>query len=277
MFHYRNEGNGEDVVQSDNQPLISVVTIVYNDKTCLEQTINSVLDQTYEYIEYIIVDGGSTDGTADVIEQYSAGIDHWVSEPDDGIYDAMNKGARLSTGSWIVFLNAGDSFHDAEVVRDVFSFPVQLEAEIVYGDAMQLFAGNVPVIREGRPIETIECDVPFIHQCTFVSAPLMQHCPFDLKYKISADYDFFFHMYRNGVEFHKIDRVISDYDMSGVSSHFFQTYKEMRMIQEKYAGDKAPCISRRRLAIIAVKEFFKSVLPGGWVTAIRVGRARKRV
>ena len=99
-----------------NIALISIITVSYNAVKTIEDTINSVLNQTYPNIEYIIIDGGSTDGTLDVIKKYQDKITYWVSEPDKGIYDAMNKGALKATGVWLHFMNAGDTFYDEQVL-----------------------------------------------------------------------------------------------------------------------------------------------------------------
>jgi len=100
-------------------PLITVVTVVRNGEKTLEETILNVTNQTYKNIEYIIVDGASTDGTLDIIKKYEDRIDYWISEPDKGIYDAMNKGIDLATGEWINFMNAGDVFCDYEVIKKI--------------------------------------------------------------------------------------------------------------------------------------------------------------
>lgn len=100
---------------------ITIITVVYNDKEGLERTVNSVLSQTYKSLEYIIVDGGSTDGTLDVIRKYEDKINKWISEPDHGIYDAMNKGIRMASGKWLNFMNAGDVFANDDIIRSVFS------------------------------------------------------------------------------------------------------------------------------------------------------------
>ena len=103
-----------------NSPLISVVTVSYNAVDTIERTILSVLNQTYSDIEYIIIDGGSTDGTVDLIKKYADKITYWVSEPDQGIYDAMNKGIDVATGEWINFMNSGDSFYRQDVLSSLF-------------------------------------------------------------------------------------------------------------------------------------------------------------
>ena len=92
-----------------NRPTISIITVSYNSKNVIEETILSVINQTYEKIEYIIIDGGSTDGTIDIIKKYENQITHWISEPDFGIYDAMNKGIGLANGNWVNFMNCGDT------------------------------------------------------------------------------------------------------------------------------------------------------------------------
>ena len=104
------------------QPKISVVTVCYNAVNDIEKTILSVINQTYPNIEYLIIDGGSTDGTMDIVNKYKDKIDVIVSEPDKGIYDAMNKGIDRATGDWINFMNAGDCFFEKETVNSVFIY-----------------------------------------------------------------------------------------------------------------------------------------------------------
>ena len=95
-------------MSEENNIMISVITVSYNAVTSIEETIQSVINQTYSNIEYIIIDGKSNDGTTDIIKKYSDKISYWCSEPDKGIYDAMNKGVKLAHGQWIAFMNAGD-------------------------------------------------------------------------------------------------------------------------------------------------------------------------
>lgn len=103
-----------------NIPIISVITVCYNAAASLEETMLSVLNQTYDKVEYIVIDGGSKDGTLDIIKKYANRLAYWTSEPDKGIYDAMNKGISKATGNWVNFMNAGDLFIDNEVLSKCF-------------------------------------------------------------------------------------------------------------------------------------------------------------
>lgn len=107
-----------------HQPLVSIVTVCYNAADMLSKTIESVSAQSYENIEYIIIDGASTDGTKQIIQNNIEHIDKFISEKDNGIYDAMNKGTANSSGEWIIFMNAGDTFYDRDTIKDLFSSPI---------------------------------------------------------------------------------------------------------------------------------------------------------
>src|SRR5271155_2346515 len=138
---------GVPLLNNSKHPLFTVVTAVFNGAERLESTILSVLSQGYADVEYIIIDGGSTDGTLDILRKYENSIDYWISEPDKGVYDAFNKACRLVTGEWTIFLGAGDLFYDddvltsmAEVVRDVIS-----ETEIVYGKVSLTNSAEMPI------------------------------------------------------------------------------------------------------------------------------------
>lgn len=117
-----------------NKPLITVVTVVYNGKETLEETVLSVLNQSYDNIEYIIVDGGSIDGTLDIIKKYEEKIDYWISESDKGVYDAMNKGIDLTTGEWINFMNSGDCFFDNYVLSNINFSAICQDKKFIYSD-----------------------------------------------------------------------------------------------------------------------------------------------
>lgn len=113
---------------------ISIITVVYNNAAELERTILSVVQQTYQDKEYIIIDGGSVDGTIEILKKYSNRINKWISESDEGIYSAMNKGLELATGDWVIFMNAGDIFQDSKAIELVFSERISENIEFLYSD-----------------------------------------------------------------------------------------------------------------------------------------------
>ena len=122
----------------ERQPVFSIITVTYNAERWLERTILSVLSQSYPNIEYIIIDGGSTDGTVDIIKKYEERIAYWVSEPDKGIYDAMNKGIQKATGEWINFMNAGDVYAANDVLVQLMQCE-HSEARILRGNIIRVY------------------------------------------------------------------------------------------------------------------------------------------
>ena len=121
------------------KPKISVITVCFNAAHVLEKTIISVVNQTYPNVEYIVVDGGSNDGTLDIIKKYETQIDKWISEPDNGIFDAMNKGIRMASGEWLNMMNAGDFFFSKESLSEVFSEDIPESAKFLYSDSEMRF------------------------------------------------------------------------------------------------------------------------------------------
>ena len=177
----------------ENKPLITIITVIFNGEQFLEETILSVIKQGYDNIEYIIIDGGSTDGTIDILRKYEHVIDYWVSEKDKGIYDAMNKGWSLaSEGSRILFLGAGDIIKQlpiAEVLLNRNNY-------IIYGTTElhdRVFNSTCNWrLKLGNTLH---------HQSLLIPKQLHKQPPFDLKIKIYADYDFNLRLYKNGGHF----------------------------------------------------------------------------
>ena len=189
--------------KNDNyKSLITVITVVFNNEQFLEETILSVLTQSYNNIEYIIIDGGSTDETLNIIKKYNDAIDYWVSEKDYGIYDAMNKACRLSLGSGLVFLNSGDKFV-GNVFNDKLKFPYLLPCKVK--------ESNKEIY--DKKISDVKCGMPTSHQAMVFSNKKILY---DLSYKISSDYDYFI---RHGA-FSELDTNCSGYilfDNNGLS------------------------------------------------------------
>ena len=200
-------------------PLITVITVVLKAKTNLEKTIRSVAEQDYGRIEYIIIDGGSTDGSLDVIRHYSSIISKWISEKDDGIYMAMNKGAGMASGEWVCFLNAGDIFVNSGIIRKVAEsirlLPV--EPDIVYGNIL-VRKPNDRLIERIAQFPRNNHRMYFCHQSAFVQLTLLRQYPFDERYKLSADLKFFKQCRTDNKRFVKFDFPVVIYDTSGLSN-----------------------------------------------------------
>lgn len=189
---------------------ISVITVCYNAVDTIEETMLSVLNQTYDNIEYIIIDGGSTDGTVDIIKKYADRLAYWVSEPDRGIYDAMNKGIDAAIGDYINFMNAGDTFNNSEALSEVSNLLIG-DAEIIYGDTI-FKAPSGEYLRKTLPIEEIIHRMPFGHQSTFVKNRLMKETPFDTSFVSSGDFKFFYDCYKSKKKFRYIPITIAKYE-----------------------------------------------------------------
>jgi len=198
-------------MKNNNKNLITIVTVTYNADNLLEETILSIINQSYQNIEYIIIDGDSTDKTIDIIKKYEDKINYWVSEPDDGIYYAMNKAIKKAKGKWINFMNAGDTFFDLDTVEYVMSHKDK-KAELVYGNCQ---IGS----RVQKPHNASEYDniTSICHQTLFVKTKLSKETLFDTRYKISADHDFILKMFQNNKKFHYLDKEITNYLLNGFS------------------------------------------------------------
>jgi glycosyltransferase involved in cell wall biosynthesis len=204
-------------------PLISIITVCYNSFDTIENTINSVLNQTYHDIEYIIIDGGSTDGTLDIIKKYKKSIDILISEPDNGMYDALNKGVKLASGEWIGILNSGDLFHNSDAIMNVFSNPIGSEIGVVYGNSVEL--ADCQRIERIPKSQTGNRKYPpdYRHGASFVRNRVHKKYLFDLdkksKYEYGLDYLQIFAMYKNNVKFLYVNETILDYQKEGMSNH----------------------------------------------------------
>jgi glycosyltransferase involved in cell wall biosynthesis len=208
----KNKENAKDRIQN---PQITVVTVVFNGEQTLEETILSVLNQTYDNVEYIIVDGGSTDGTLDIIRKYEHLIDYWVSENDKGIYDAMNKGIALATGNWINFMNAGDRFV-SEVTLTNLGLEEMSDYVLVYGNKIQ---GDQ--VRYPLDLKILELgEIMACHQSMFFNlGPMYRSAIFyDLTYKIYGDYELVNRLYLKFKGFYYLNQNVAFFAGGGISS-----------------------------------------------------------
>ena len=212
---------------------ISIITVTFNCQGSIESTINSILMQDFSNFELIIIDGASTDGTLNVINKYKSRIKCIVSEPDNGIFDAMNKAINLATGDWILFMNAGDTFANDNVLTSVFGNHIESNVGVVFGDAyfkrksgLSLYHG-IPFYRNKDKYK----GMGICHQSIFVRADLAKLNPFNLDYKYTADYNMVMSIYNNGYKFFETNVIISVYDLTGVSTlHCVDQFKEVYRI-----------------------------------------------
>lgn len=195
---------------------LSIITVNLNNRDGLQRTIDSVVSQTFTDYEWIVIDGGSTDGSRELIEQYSDHFAYWCSEPDKGIYNAMNKGIAHAKGDWLQFLNSGDWLYSADTLSIVFS--KQSESDIMYGDAIYCWGDKQVLKKFPQTVSLYSLITSSInHQTCFIRHELFE-TPYDETYNYYADWDKLFEWFFKGVTFfHTLD-IIVRYDATGQTS-----------------------------------------------------------
>lgn len=198
---------------------LSIITVNLNNRDGLQRTIDSVISQTFRDFEWIVIDGGSTDGSRELIEQYSDHFAYWVSEPDKGIYNAMNKGIKVAKGEYLQFLNSGDWLDNNEVICDfAHSEPV---CDIVYGDT-NFYKDGVLIESRKYPNQLsffYLFHLSIGHCSTYIHNSLFESVRYDENLRISSDWKFFIQMALEGRSFSHFPYVVSCFDLSGVSSN----------------------------------------------------------
>lgn len=222
-----------------SSPLVTVVTVTYNAEAFIEQTIKSVLQQDYSNIEYIIIDGGSTDGTMKIVEKYSHRIARYVSEPDEGIYDAMNKSIEMATGDLMNFMNAGDTFFDADTVGRIVSAYTP-GTDVIYGDRV-LIGPGAETYEKALPLESFYRQMPFGHQSAFVKTSLMKQHRYDTQYRLSADYDLLLKLYHRKCSFHYSGIPVCRFLLEGRShtGKVFSSFEALKVLERYVDGPEA--------------------------------------
>ncbi|MCQ6959863.1 glycosyltransferase family 2 protein [Mucilaginibacter aquariorum] len=201
------------------KPVLSVITIVYNNARDIERTLLSVLNQTYDAIEYIVVDGASNDGTLEIIKRYESRIAKLISEKDKGIYDAMNKGLALATGDYVIFMNSGDEFYAPDTVAKVFA--TAPDADIYYGET-EMVNDERESLGQRRHIapakfnwRSFKYGMSVSHQAIYIKRSLVE--PYDPKYQLSADIDWIIRAAKKAKKIVKVDGYLAKYLVGGMS------------------------------------------------------------
>jgi glycosyltransferase involved in cell wall biosynthesis len=217
-------------------PTLSIVTINRNNGKGLEETIRSVAEQTFSDFQYIVIDGGSTDASVDVIKKYADVIDYWVSEPDKGIYHAMNKGIRQAKGEYLLFLNSGDKLYDRTILQDVLD--AEPSEDFVFGDILYEGEGAPLVMPDRITLETF-LGSSIGHGATFIRSTLFEtYGLYNESNKIVSDWEFFLNaLVRYGCTYRHITKVFTVYQQGGISVN--ATYNRAQAEERQTALKKA--------------------------------------
>lgn len=216
-------------------PIVSIITVVYNDKENIEKTIDSIINQTFESIEYIIIDGGSFDGTVDILKKYEHYLSYWISEKDEGIYDAMNKGIKHSNGEWLIFMNSGDFFYNNNVLKNIFLNKVYTQTDILYGNT--LAKNSESIIVPPRLIsKNFFYSSTICHQSVFFNKKMFsKNNLYNLKYRIIADRIWLLEAIIHKAKFKYVDFIISIWNEDGFSKANILLYnKENDILSKTY-------------------------------------------
>lgn len=188
---------------------ISIIMVCYNAVHTIERTIQSVINQAYSNLEYIVIDGKSTDGTVDLIRKYESNISYWISEPDKGVYDAMNKAIRVATGDYLYFIGADDLL---QIDLRKINF-ASYKGKVIYGNVQRTDG----VIWKGRfnTYKLMACNI--CHQSIFYPKEVFSQFSYDTRYKIYADYNLNLRLWAKGYEFVYLPLIICRYSVEGLS------------------------------------------------------------
>jgi glycosyltransferase involved in cell wall biosynthesis len=234
---------------------LSIVVVSLNTKNQFLKTIKSINSQTYTNYEIIVVDGNSTDGTVEEILKIKNKSLRYLIEKDRGIYDAMNKGVRLSKGKWIYFLNSGDAFYSNTILQEIMSYNLNKQ-HVVYGHAL-IKNDSLLYVSEGREFNDKTVVMPFCHQSCIVKSSILKKNLFNLNYKLSSDFNFLLSLYLSKKFFFKVNKIFSLVDGSGISNLHRQKVLSENIASLKEYEKKNYIF---KLYILKLSEFIKSLL-----------------
>lgn len=212
---------------------VSIITINRNNLTGLKATYQSIVSQTYKDFEWIVVDGGSTEGDRDFLEQHADEITWWCSEPDSGVYNAQNKGITHASGEWMIFLNSGDTFHDETVLECVFTH--EHSADILYGDWIFVYEDGRTEKKSAPRTFSLHgiYQGNICHQAMFIRSSVMKSSPYDESYKIYADWAKWIELTLKKCRFEYLPLYVCDFSLGGMSSDLDLAKTELNIIRQK--------------------------------------------
>uniref|UniRef100_A0AB33IS44 Glycosyltransferase 2-like domain-containing protein n=1 Tax=Prevotella sp. GTC17254 TaxID=3236794 RepID=A0AB33IS44_9BACT len=259
----------EQVVMSNK---ISVITVVFNDAKHIRDTMESFFSQTWENKEYIVIDGGSTDGTADIIKEYQNRLTYWCSEKDGGIYDAMNKGIIQCNGDWINILNSGDTYVSAHALEDVIKQTKNIaETDVIYGDSIEQTPSHDVHMKASCDPSLMQWQPIYRHGSSLIRSEMQKKNLFDLsllnKLDFSLDWEMIFRIYNNGARFQYVNVTIQNYQKSGISNQIKKSlwYNYIITSQGKFKFKKALFYVKQRLSLAFTSSFIYEWIKGFFV------------
>lgn len=219
---------------------VSIITIAYNNLDGLRQTYESIRRQTYRDYEWIVIDGGSSDGTKQFLEEHDAELAFWCSEPDKGVYNAQNKGTQHATGEYSIYMNSGDSFYADDVLEKLFQ--QESDADIIYGNWMLVFEDGKTRLRVAPEV----IDLAFLyednicHQAMLIRTEAVKNRPYDEAFRIYADWEEWLALYMQGKRFERRDLTVCNFLVGGISTgdNASEKLKQERMAEIKRLQDR---------------------------------------
>lgn len=262
---------------NENAPLFSIITVVYNGEQHLEQTITSVINQKFNNLEYIIIDGGSIDGSLEIIEKYSDYIDYWVSESDNGIYEAMNKGIQLAGGDLIALLNA-DDFYELDALEKISELYNSSKTEAIYFGNNYIIQDDLSLKYKNYATQEFSKGMAICHQAMFVHRNIYREVgAYSIFYQYASDYDLVLRAAEKKVGFIFLDEFIVNYRNTGRTSISYKTsLNEAREINRHHYGIfsfrhiKFVVISFRSLALFSLQKIIRYTFGDKLLSSLRL-------
>lgn len=274
----------EDSSLQSIEELVTVITVCYNTESTIRQTIESVLNQTYRNIEYIVIDGGSTDNTVSILRQYQYDIDYIVSEPDTGIYNAMNKGLSLAKGKYIIFINA-DDWYELDAIESLLNAYKGSGTSFVSACARKigLDRADLGILGHMPYDDSMYFGMSIRHELMLVPTSIYQDVGgYDESYKIISDFEFALRLYKKGFSFYEVPRPLLNFRVSGVSNNDFKAIEDehYRLIVKHFPflsiADARTAANEQILTLDKIVEVSKKYLPESFFVKALLSYARRR-
>lgn len=259
-------------------PVLSIITVCYCAKDAVQTTVESILQQSWTNFEYIIIDGDSHDGTLELLDQFCPYMEEKkipmsiISEPDKGIYDAMNKGSILAKGEWLLFLNAGDILASTDILQKIFSS--NTNADVIYGDTICTYNGQKKLY-PALPLKNLSYEMAFCHQSVFIKREEMLAHPYDITYRVCADHHLFLSLYLEKKKFEYHPFPIAIYEIAGYSDqNIMKAHKEQLRMQKELGIFRITIPWLIRECIFYTKQGLKTLFGQKIIDTVRKKRLR---